>query len=334
MNTKRFFTVILAVMLCAAILAGCGTTPAAPDTDTGEKLDIRVGALKGPTGLGMLKLMEDSEAGNTANNYKFSIAGAPEEISAKIINGELDIAAVPSNMAAVLWNRTEGAVKVLNVNTLGMLYIVENGEPTIKSVEDLKGKTIYSTGQAATPEYVLNYILKENGIDPANDVTIEYKTEHSELAALVASGEADIALLPEPFVSSVLKQNENISVSLNLTDEWEKVAGKDNKLAMGAVIARTGFLEENKDAVDAFLAEYKTSAEYTNASVDDAAALSEKFDIMPAAVAKVAIPKCNIVYIDGKEMKTSLKGFYDVLFNFNNASIGGSLPSDEFYYSK
>jgi NitT/TauT family transport system substrate-binding protein len=332
MNKKRIFAVLTVLTLCISMLAGCApSTPAEP----AQKIDINIGGLKGPTSLGMLKLMEDNEAGTAANNYNFTIAGAPEEITAKLINGELDIAAVPTNLASVLYNKTEGELEILALNTLGILYVVEAGtEPTITSIEDLKGKTIYSTGQAAVPEYALNYILKGNNLEPGTDVTIEYKSEHSELAALMAAGEAQFAVLPEPFVTAAMKQNPNMTVVLNLTDEWAKVAGKDSVLAMGAIVARKDFVSANKANIDAFLDEYKASTEYTNANVEDAAVLSEKYDIIPAPVAKDAIPKCNIVYIDGAEMKTDMQGFLKILYDFNPKAIGGKLPADDFYYAK
>ena len=339
--TKSIRNLILILVSSMIIFSGCSSN----NNQDGEivsnngtnkeqqqetKTDINIAVLKGPTGIGSVKLMNDSESGSTKNNYNFQIASSPDEVNGKIISGELDIAAVPTNVASVLYNKTEGNVKIAALNTLGVLYILENGN-TINTIEDLKGKTIYSSGQGATPEYALNYILEKNNID---DVTIEYMSEHAELATALASGSVEIGLLPEPNVTAVTMKNENTRIAINLTDEWNKV-GEGSQLTMGCIVARKEFVEQNKEAFDNFLDEYKSSIEYTSSNLDSTASLVAKYEIMASSsAAKNAIPNCNIVYIDGEEMKTAAKGFYEVLFNANPQSIGGKLPDENFYYSK
>lgn len=301
---------------------------------------VRVMALKGPTAMGMVKLMEDAEAGAVnGNDYDFTIAASVDEVTPKLVQGEADIAAVPANLASVLYNNTKGKVQVLAVNTLGVLYIVENGE-AIQSVEDLKGKTVYASGKGATPEYALNYILQENGIDPQKDVTIEWKSEHSECVAALASDEDGIAMLPQPFVTTAQAKNDKIRIALDLTSEWDKLqesAGREvapSALITGVVVVRTDFAEEHKDQVDAFMDSYKDSVDYVNSNIDEAAALIEKYDIVPAAVAKKALPYCNITFIEGGELKDKLSGYLNVLMEQNPKAVGGALPSDDFYYSR
>ncbi|MEA4816184.1 MAG: MqnA/MqnD/SBP family protein [Lachnospiraceae bacterium] len=305
-----------------------------PATVPEEKANINIAVLKGPTGLGALKLMEDNDAKTAKNNYNFTISAAPDEVTGKVISGEIDIAAVPTNLAATLYNKTEGKIKLAALNTLGMLYVLENGN-TINSIADLAGKTIYSSGQGATPEYALNYILEQNGIE---NVTVEYKAEHAELATAVAAGEVNIAVLPEPNVTAVLLKKPDIRIALDLTEEWNKISEKNNDdsvLSMGCIIVRTDFLENNKEAFDTFLDEYKASIEYVTSNVEPSATLAEKYGILAsAAAAKSAIPKCNIVYIDGSEIKDSIENFYNVLFEANPKSVGGTLPDENFYYSK
>lgn len=294
---------------------------------------VRVGALKGPTAMGMVKLMDDAEAGTTENQYEFTIAAAIDEITPKIVQGQFDIAAMPANVSSVLYNNTDGAVSVLAINTLGVIYIVETGE-SVQSVEDLKGKTIYASGKGATPEYALNYVLKENGIDPEKDVTIEYKSEHAECAAALAEAENGIAMLPQPFVTTAQAKNDKIRIALDMTEEWDKVQTGENKSALltGVVVVRNEFLQEHPEAVAAFMDEYKASTEYVNANVEDAAALIEKYDIIPAAVAKKALPYCNITFIEGEEMKTQLGGYLGTLSEQNANAVGGKLPDEGFYY--
>lgn len=297
------------------------------------KSTLNVATLKGPTGLGMVKLMADNKEGTTKNKYEFTMAGAPDEITAKLIKGELDVAAVPTNLAAVLYNKTEGNIQIAAINTLGVLSLVTNGED-IQSIADLKGKTIVATGQGSTPEFALNYILKQNGLEVGADVTVEYKSEHAELASLVVTGAAKIALLPEPFVTQVTAQNADVKIALDMTQEWNKATGNKSVLTMGCLVVRKDFAEKNKEAFNTFLNEYEASAKFTNENPAKAAQYSEENDLIKAAVAEKAIPNCNIVYLDGDEMKTKLPDFLQVLYEANPQSVGGKLPGEDFYYSK
>ena len=236
---------------------------------------------------------------------------------------------MPTNVAPLLYNKDNGAYSVLAVNTLGVLYVLENGN-TVNSVQDLSGKTIYMAGQGAVPEYVINYILEKNGID---DTEIVFMTEHTEAAAALADGRADIVILPEPNVTAAMMQNEKIRIALDLTEEWKNVSGND--MAMGCIIVRNDFLKDNKEAVDTFLDEYEDSIEYVNENTAEAAQLVEKYGIMASAkAAEKAIPNCNIVYIDGDDMKNILSDFYGVLYEANPKSIGGTLPGADFYYEE
>lgn len=296
-----------------------------------EKVIMNVAALKGPTSMGMVKIMEDNEQGVAVNDYHFTVAGAADEITAGIVNGDFDVAAIPSNLASVLYNKTEGGLVVAGINTLGVLYIVETGE-TIQSVEDLKGKTIYSTGKGTTPEYSLNYLLTSYGIDPEKDVTIEYKSEATEVAAVLSEASDGIAMLPQPYVTTVMMNNDKVRVALNVAEEWDKVATNGSTVVTGVVVINKSFLENNKEAVDAFLAEYQASADYVNNNLKEAALLIEKFDIFKAAVAEKALPYCNITFIQGEDMKTKISGYLETLFNQNPKTVGGVMPDDGFYY--
>ncbi len=336
---KRLIALAMSAVMMLSLTACAGGSEASSSAPEGssavaeERAAVRVGGLKGPTAMGMVKLMEEDAAGTTANDYEFTLAGSADEINPLLIKGELDIAAVPTNVASVLYNKTEGQVEILALNTLGVLYVVENGN-TIQSVEDLRGKTVYSTGKGATPEYALNYILGENGLTAGTDVTVEYKSEHSELASLLAAGQADLAVLPQPFVTSVLAKNPDVRIALNLTEEWDKVTEDGSKLTMGALVVRKDFAESNPEAVRNFLKEYQISTQYVTdeANLDDAAALIEQYGIISAAVAKQALPYCNIVCITGEEMRTAAEGFLSILAKANPQSVGGTLPAEDFYY--
>lgn len=333
MKMKKNYIIILSLVLFILLIAGCGNKKE-------EAVDINITALKGPTAMGMVKLMEDSEKEPDENNhYNFTIAASADEVTPKLVQGDTDIAAIPANIASVLYNNTEGQVQVLAINTLGVLYIVDMDD-SVQSAEDLKGKTIYASGKGATPEYALNYILSSNGINVEKDVVLEWKTEHSEcVAALVNSISEEggaVALLPQPFVTTAQTKNDKIRIALDLTEEWDKLQEGENPSTMitGVIVGRKEFVEEHPEAVKKFMDSYKESVEYVNQNISAAATLIEKYDIVPAAVAEKALPYCNIVFIEGKEMKERLSGYLRVLMGQNPKSIGGEVPADEFYYSR
>ena len=318
----------------AASEQGSGETSTVDSEESSQRPVVRVATLKGPTGMAMAKMMEEDAAGTSKNDYEFTVLGAPADAAAMLTSGQADIVGVPTNMAANLYNKTEGQVKLININTLGVLYVLERGGETIQSIADLKGKTVYSTGQGTTPEYVFNYILEQNGLDPQKDLTVEYKSEHTELAALLAAGDADIAVLPQPFVTSVLAQNQDVHVMLDLTEEWEKIVGDQKPLAMGAAIVSADFLANHPQAVEDFLTELEVSTDFTNENIEEASTLIEKYDIMTKEVAQQAIPKCNIVFLRGEEMREGVESFLQVMYDADPASVGGQLPDEGFYYSK
>ncbi len=332
---KKFKLVVslIAATLMFVALVGCFDNDEESSSAPTENPTINVVAIKGPTGVGMVNLMESNEKGQTHNKYNIISVSSPEAIVAKITNGEADIVAAPTNLAASLYNKTSGKVQMLAVNTKGVLYIMENGN-SINSVADLKGKTIYTTGKGANPDFVLRYILSENGLDPDKDVEIVFKSENDELAALLATESAKIALVPEPVVTTVKSKNSKLRVALDMNDEWEKVSGGNSELLMGCVAARKEFVDEHSQAVKDFLSEYKQSIEKASSDIDTTAELCEKFEIIPkAAVAKQAIPGCSLTYIDSNDMMEKIKGYFDVLYAANPQSVGGALPDVDFYFN-
>ena len=293
---------------------------------------VHLGAMTGPTGMGMVKVFRDADNSESRNPYTYSIMGAADELTPLVLQGELDIVSVPANLASTLYNKTEGGVRVLAVNVLGVLYIGEFNTEELNSVADLKGKTIYATGKGSTPEYFLRYILTQNGIDPDNDVTIEWKSEPSEVVALLNAEQKGIAMLPQPYVTAAATQlGEGFRVAISLSDEW---AALDNGTlcTTAVVMARTAFVEENPQAVETFLEEFAASAQWVNENVADAAALCGEYEIIKAPIAQKAIPNCNIVCITGSEMKDALSGCLQVIFDQNPKAVGGQLPADDFYY--
>ena len=339
-SLKKFFALCLTLALVLS-LAACAQKPAettdpaeTPDTPEQEveaPVTARIAALKGPTAMGLVKLMSDAPSSANGPLSDFTLAGSADEVTPALIKGELDMACVPANLAAVLYGKTDGAVEVLVVNTLGVLYIVENGG-TVQSMADLKGQTIVAAGKGSTPEYALRYLLTENGIDPDKDVTIDWKSEHSECVAALASGQATIALLPQPFVTVAQTKIEGLRMALDLTAEWDKL-DNGSGLITGVIVARRDVVEANPGAVDSFLQDYAASVEWVNANNADAAQLIAEYGIIEAApVAEKALPYCNIVCITGSEMKDKLSGYLQVLADAEPSSVGGALPGDDFYY--
>ena len=348
---KKFLALLLALVLVLS-LAACGQagsgssvpesssaagepTPAPESESEAEPVEpasYSIAGLKGPTTMGMVKLMDDAEQGLYDNTYTVTMYGAADEIVPLLSKGELDMAAVPANLAATLYQKLEGKVQVAAVNTLGVLYVVTTGNAEVTSVADLAGKTVYSTGKGTTPEYALNYILTQNGLDPAKDLTIEYKSEATEvLSAMQTAGDA-VAVLPQPYVTTAQMQVEGLKVALDLTEEWNKVS-PDSALVTGVLLARTDVIEANPAAFDQFLADYQASIEWVNASTADAAQLVAKYEIVPKAeVAEKALPACNITWLAGSEMKDKLSGYLQTLYDQDPASVGGAMPDDGFYY--
>ena len=331
---KKAGALMLALALTLA-LASCGQQETQTEEVTGESYSVA--ALKGPTAMGLVKLMHDAESGaELTNDYTFTLAASADEVSPKLMQGELDIACVPANLAAVLYQKTGGEIVTLGINTLGVLYIVENGN-AVTSMADLAGKTIVASGKGSTPEYALRYLLRENGVDPDGGVVIDWKSEHSECVSALATGAATIAMLPQPFVTVAQSKLQDLRVALDLTEEWDAL-DNGSALLTGVVVARKDVVEENPAAIDAFLADYAQSVEWVNANTADAAALIGDYGIVDAAVAEKALPACNIVCITGAEMKEKLSGYLQILFEEDPSSVGAQagddtgLPGDDFYY--
>ncbi len=333
---KNILSILLAIIFLFSITAWSKepshTETLTNPTSNAETTAISVAVLKGPTGIGAVKLMDST---NSSNEYTFEVSSAPDEVMAKLINGSVDIAALPTNVAAAVYNKSEQEISIAAINTLGVLHILERGD-TIQSISDLEGKTIYATGQGSTPEYVLNYILQKNNIQ---HITVEYMAEHAELATALLSGDVNIALLPEPNVTAVLLKDNTIHQAFDLTEEWNTTQLTNSlmpsQLAMGCIVARKDFIQNNTDAFENFLKEYEESVNYVNNNISEAAELVQKYGIMDSATAaEKAIPNCNIVFIANDEMKNALQGFYQILFEANPKSIGGALPNEDFYYTK
>lgn len=339
---KKILSLVLAFLLVFS-LAACGaadteskvdgnanSSTAAPEE---PKVKVNVFAISGPTGVGMVSLMDKADKDKTDLDYNFTLAGSNDEIVAKIANKEADIAAVATNLASTLYNKTNGGVTVLAVNTLGVLSVITKGEE-VKKVEDLKGKTIYSTGQGANPEYIIRFILEKNGLkvgEEEEDVKLKFVTQPTELIAQIKLSDKAIVVAPQPVATNILINNKDAKLAIDINKEWDKVS--DTGLVMGCVIARNEFIEQNPEAVKTFLKDYKASIKAVNKDVDTAASLCDKYGIItPAANAKKAIPNCNIVYMDGAELKTNLSAYLKFLHTRSPKSVGGALPADNFYY--
>ena len=356
--TRKLLALTLSLALTAG-LAACSTQAPAEDTAPPESTapaaetqtpaadeflpyqTVHLGLLSGPTGMGAAKMLADNDAtyaqveagtyeGGTLLRYEVTLGSDPaNDIVPRLTNGELDIAAIPTNLAATLYNRTDGGIKLLALNTLGVLHILENGD-TVNSLADLEGRTLYATGQGSNPEYVLNYLLEANGLDPAADVDIQWLASE-ELTARMASGDIDLCMLPVPAATTVMMQNSDVRDAIDLNDAWTE-SGAQGTFTMGCLVARTEWLEDNSELVPGILEEYAASIDYANSNPEEAAALIEQYGIVPkAAVAQAAIPQANMVCVTGEDMK-GIADYYQVLFDADPTSIGGAIPGEDFYY--
>ena len=321
---KKLTSLLLSAALMISLLA-CGAFAA--KTERG----VRIAGLKGPTTMGLVNLLDMERSGKASQHYDLQLYGAADEIVPKLIKGELDMAAIPANLAATLYQKTNGGIQVMAVNTLGVLYVVEKGD-SIHSFADLKGRTILSTGKGTTPEYVLRYLLTANGLDPDKDVDIQYYSEATEVTAQMASTQDAIAVLPQPYVTAAGLKDDTLRVALDLTAEWDKVA--DTQLITGVTVVRKAYAEEHPDVVAAFLADYAQSVNTANTDLDGTAALCEEQGVVAkAAIAKKALPNCNIVCLTGEELKADVSGYLQVLYDADPAAVGGTLPGEDFYWT-
>lgn len=320
---KRKFSAILTAVLSSALLFGSASSAYAAEATI-------VGSLKGPTSMGMVQLMSEQEA-LEAPDFDFTMVTAADELVASFTKGDTDIALLPANVASVLYNKTEGNVQVLDINTLGVLYLV-TADTSITGIADLKGKTLYSTGKGQTPEYALNYLLEANGLS-AKDVTVEYKSEPTEVVSILAQDETAVGVLPQPFATVACQQNDKLLLAADLTAEWDKTG--NGTMVTGVTIAKKDFVEANPEIIDKFLDGHSASAEYANTNTAEAAELVASYGIVEKApIAEKALPQCNITCMEGAEMKEALSGYLNVLFEQNPDSVGGALPEDDFYYSR
>ena len=348
---KKILSLLLAVSL-ALSLAACGgsassaassaavseaasSAAASEEEEAAAPLSVteplRIAGLKGPTTMGLVNLLSMEQAGTAAMDYDLQLYGAADEIVPLLIKGELDMAAIPANLAATLYQKTSGGIQAVAVNTLGVLYVVEQGD-TVHSMADLKGRTILSTGKGTTPEYVLRYLLTANGLDPDKDVDIQYYSEATEVTAQMASTQDAIAVLPQPYVTAAGLKDDTLRVALDLTAEWDKVA--DTQLITGVTVVRKAYAEEHPDVVAAFLADYAQSVNAANTDLDGTAALCEEQGVVAkAAIAKKALPNCNIVCLTGEELKADVSGYLQVLYDADPAAVGGTLPGEDFYWA-
>lgn len=351
---KKTLSLLMAFAVTAAVLSGCAkggaestqattsasetesTSETAKETSEAQKpadnYTLKIGSLKGPTSMGLVKLMDQSEKGNAKGSYDFTMVTAADELLGKIVSKELDVALVPANMASIIYNKTNHEVTVLDINTLGVLYGV-SADDSIKTAADLKGKTVYLTGKGTTPDYALQHVLKASGLT-SDDVTLEYKSEAAEVVSILKEKPDAVGLLPQPFVTAAMAQNDSLKMVLDLTKEWDATAGENGgSLVTGATICRNDVIKDHGEAINTFLAEHKESAEFANANVAETAALVAAAGIIEKApVAEKAIPYCSITYVDGDRMKSLLSGYLKVLFDMEPSSVGGTLPADDFYY--
>ena len=314
---KKIVRAVVALVAAMTVLCGCGA-------GTADTTEVRVGSLKGPTSIGIIRMMHEQEN----NNYTFTMETQADVILSSVVSGELDIALIPANVASVLYNKTKGGISVIDINTLGVLYMV-SGDNSISSLADLEGRTVYTTGAGSTPEYVLRYLLAQNGL--TDKVSIEFKSEATEVAAVLAKDTSAVGMLPQPFVTAALSKNEALKIVLDMTDEWNKL-GNGSKLITGVTVVRNDFLKEHPAAVEAFVKDHKSDAEFVNSDVETASEyVAEAGIIEKAPVAAKAIPYCNIVCISGADAKESLSGYLAALYEQDPSSVGGSLPADDFY---
>lgn len=350
-----------ALSACAGGTGKAGSTAGSSSTagKAGDKDEtpVRVASLKGPTSMGLVAFMqkagqlsadaageaqgdaqgdaqdailEDSQE-KLVHAYDFQMMTAADQIMPAMLKGEIDIALLPANAASVLYAKSKGAVRCLNINTLGVLSVV-TGDPSVRAFEDLAGRTVYLTGKGTTPEYVMNFLLDAAGIE--GSVALEFKSEPAEVVSVLAADAQAVGVLPQPFVTAAQVKNTALAAPVDLTQTWERLAGgTGSQLLTGVTVARAEFADKRPDAVDEFMRQQSQSVDAVNADPAAAAKLVVAAGIVEAEpVAAKAIPACHLTCIEGAQMHDALEGYLDVLYSADPASVGGAMPGDDFYY--
>lgn len=333
---KQLTRLLLSSILILCLLTGCGKGQEITSQTTESQeapVSIKISALSGPTAMGMVKLMKDASEGTTENTYEFGpLATDPSAFAAAIVKNEVDICAIPSNLAANLYNKTNGNILVIAANVYGVVDIVQRGENSIQSLSDLKGHTLYATGQGAVPEYTLRYLLKEQGMDADKDVDIRWCSDTTEALAKIKNDANAIAMLPQPFVTAAMAQVDDLAIALDLNEEWNR-QNPDSPIITGCLIVRKDFAKTYPNQLNTFLKEYEKSVSYVKEHTDEAAQLIVDAGIVKAVpIAKKALPACNLACLTGKELKSSLSSYLEIIYNYNPKAVGDKLPADDFYY--
>ena len=362
---KKTIALMLSVLLVLALLAGCNgqdnppvsqppstspneslnssesetsPSPSPPNDETSptppslpDPVNIRIGGLVGPGGMGMVKLLEDAENGLTHNTYEYYYGGSPDELTPRFLQGGLDIIAVPANLASIIYNNTSGGARVLTITARGIMYILEKGGEDIQTVEDLRGQEMFSVGKGSSSEFAMRHIFEANGLHPDNDVTIEWRVEPTEVLAMLSARDHGIAMLPQPFATIAQIQMPEMRIALDLTKEWDDL-GTDSQFLTTAFIVDSEFADTHPEALGIFLEEFAASTDYVNANIPEAADLIEKYLGLAPPVAARALPYCNLVSISGAEMKRIMQSYLEVIHEQNPASVGGTLPGNDFYH--
>jgi NitT/TauT family transport system substrate-binding protein len=300
------------------------------NSDSKPGIIINIASLKGPTSIGMIKMHEDHPSLGESITTNYEIVASPDIMISKILSKEVDIATLPTNVAAKLYNKGLN-LKLAAIVGENVLYVLSQGNK-ITSWESLKGKKINVISKGSTPDVVFRYLLKKNNIDPVTDVNLDYSVEQVELSQLMISGKADLAILPEPFVTMVLTKNSNVNLAFDFGKEWAKVRNGQS-LPMSCLVINADLAKSNPEAITAFLEKYKESIQWVNSNIGDAAKLVEKFKIgMDAVTAQEAIPRCNIKYTDSNQSKDLVNDYMKTMFDFSPEDIGGKIPDEKFYY--
>lgn len=333
------FSLLLVLMLVLSLFVGCSqektpveSTPVeeTQPKEVKEPVNVNIAGLKGPTSIGMINLIDEKALNSDKYNVEYIVESTPDALTGKIISGEIQISSLPTNLASVLYNKTGGALQIMALNTVGNLYIV--GTDEIASIKDLEGKTLGMSGKGVTPDFVMNYLLKQNGLE--NTVELDYALDHPTLAQTVIAEDTKVALLPQPFATQAMMKNNNVKILFDLNEEWKTTTNGESGIFTGCIVVNKEFAENNKEFVAEFLKQYEVSVNWVNENPADASVLVQKHEIMPsAALVEKAIPYCGITYKFAADEKEKINGFLKILFDSNPASVGGNLPGEDFYYN-
>lgn len=332
MKMTRRIVALLTALILVFTLAACGKEPEPVTTTTEVYPDmlvrdekINVACFRAGSAVSLTHARATKE-----DACVITFSNSVDEITSLIKSGKADIAALPLNTAAQLYNKTNGGIKIMSITALNSLYLVEKGD-IIKKLSDFKGKTVVTSGKGTVFDYYLLYVLKESGIDPETDITIRYLDTYDDVVA-DAKGEnsSGLCVVPCNYACEILYAEKGYDTVESFTNILKLKT--EMVFAAECLAVRTEYLEAHPDLVEEFLDFADMSATFITSSARAGLYLIDAKLFADEEKALANVFNCNPVCIQGDELVTLASENLKFLYELDPDSVGGALPDENIYY--